>query len=107
LGDLPYGHTIVHTAREETAMHAVVFEVDMKPDWEGDRDRELEQLTTMVKSIPGFVRGSWATDGPRGISYIVFDSAEVAKGVAANASLPPSASATLRAVNVYEIAREA
>ena len=88
-------------------MHAVVFEVDMKEGWEGDADAELDQLTTMVKSIPGFVRGTWMTEGRRGLSFIVFASEDVARGVAANASMPPTASVTLRNVSVYEIVREA
>ena len=88
-------------------MHAVVFEVDIKQDWEGDADRELDQLASMMKSIPSFVRGSWASDGTRGISFIVFESEETARGVAANASMPATASVTFRNVGVYEIAREA
>lgn len=88
-------------------MHAVVFEVDIKPDWVGDADRELDQLATMVKSIPGFVRGSWASNGRRGVSFIVFESEETARSVAENASMPPDASVIFRAANVYEIVREA
>lgn len=88
-------------------MHAVVFEVDMKQGWEGDANRELDQVVTMVRSVPGFVRGTWMTDGQRGISFVVFESEEVARGVAANASMPPSAGVVLRSAAVYEIAREA
>jgi hypothetical protein len=88
-------------------LYAVVFEVDIKPDWVGDADRELDYMAGMVKSIPGFVRASWATDGRRGLSFIVFTSEETARSVAANAALPPDASATLRAASVYEIVREA
>ncbi len=88
-------------------MHAVVFEVDMKEAWEGDADRELDQLTTMVKSVPGFVRGTWTTDGRRGLSFIVFESEAAARGLADNASMPPNASATVRSVAVYEIVRQA
>jgi len=88
-------------------MHAVVFEVDMKEAWEGDSDRELGQLTAMVKSVPGFVRGTWATDGRRGISFIVFESEAAARGFADNSSMPPEASATFRSVAVYKIVREA
>ncbi len=88
-------------------MHAVVFEVDMKEGWEGDADRELDQVATMVRSVPGFKRGTWATDGRRGLSFIVFESEEAARAVADNASMPPNASATLRSASVYEIVREA
>ena len=87
-------------------MHAVVFQVDMKQDWEGDAEAELDQLTTMMKSIPGFVRGTWTSDGDRGLSFLVFDSEEVARGVAANAKLPPTASVEVRSADVYEVVRE-
>lgn len=87
-------------------MHAVVFEVDMKEGWEGDPDRELDQLTAMVKSVPGFVRGTWTTDGRHGLSFIVFATEEAARRFAENASMPPNASVAFRSVAVYEIVRD-
>ena len=87
-------------------MHAVVFQVDMKQDWEGSVDAELDQLVTMVKSVPGFVRGTWTTDGRRGLSFLLFESQETADGLAANASMPPDSSVTLRSVDVYEVSRD-
>ena len=87
-------------------MHAVVFQVDMKQGWEGKVEAELDQLVTMVKSVPGFVRGTWTTDGQRGLSFLLFESQESAQGLAANASMPPDASVTLRSVDVYEVARD-
>lgn len=88
-------------------MHAVVFEVDIKEGWEGDVDRELDQLATMVKSVPGFVRGTWTSDGHRGLALILFESEPAARGVADNASMPPDASVTVRSVAVHEVLREA
>ena len=87
-------------------MHAVVFQVDMKPGWEESVDAELDQLVTMVKSVPGVVRGTWTSDGRRGISFLLFESQDSAQGLAANASMPPDASVTLRSVDVYEVARD-
>ena len=87
-------------------MHAVVFQVDMKPGWEEKGEAELDQLVTMVKSVPGFVRGTWTTDGRRGLSFLLFESQETADGVAANASMPPDASVTLRSADVYEVVRD-
>ena len=87
-------------------MHAVVFQVDMKQGWEGNVEAELDQLVTMVKSVPGFVRGTWANDDRRGLSFLLFESQESAEGIAANASMPPDASVTLRSVDVYEVARD-
>ena len=87
-------------------MHAVVFQVDMKQGWEGNVEAELDQLVTMVKSVPGFVRGTWANDDRRGLSFLLFESQESAEGIAANASMPPDASVTLRSVDVYEVVRD-
>ena len=87
-------------------MHAVVFQVDMKQGWEGSAEAELDQLVTMLKSVPGFVRGTWTTDGRRGLSLLLFESQETAEGVAANASMPPDASVTLLSADVYEVVRD-
>ncbi len=87
-------------------MHAVVFEVDMKQGWEGSVDAELDQLVTMLKSVPGFIRGTWTTDGRRGLSFLLFESQETAEGLAANASMPPDSSVTFRSVDVYEVVRD-
>ena len=87
-------------------MHAVVFQVDMKEGWEGKVDAELDQLVTMIKSVPGFVRGTWTTDGRRGLSFLLFGSQENAQNLADNASMPPDASVTLRSVDVYEVTRD-
>ena len=87
-------------------MHAVVFQVDMKEGWEDKVDAELDQLVTMVKSVPGFVRGTWTNDGRRGLSFLLFESQEAAQRLSDNASMPPDASVTLRSVDVYEVARD-
>lgn len=88
-------------------MHAVVFQVDMKPDWEGDPDVELDEFVRFFNTVPGFVRATWTSDGTRGLSFIVFDSEESARTVAANASVPPDAAVTFRSADVYQIVREA
>ena len=87
-------------------MHAVVFQVDMKQGWEEKADAELDQLVTMLKSAPGFVRGTWTTDGRRGLSFLLFESQESAQALADNASMPPDASVTLQTVDVYEVVRD-
>ena len=87
-------------------MHAVVFQVDMKPDWEASAEAELNQLVSMLKSVPGFLRGTWTTDGQRGLSFLLFESQETAEGIAANASMPPDASVSLRSADVYEVVRD-
>ena len=87
-------------------MHAVAFQMDVKPDWTGDVEAELDMIVAQVKQAPGFRRGTWASDGARAMSLLLFDSEEVARGVAANVAVPPEASVTLRSVDVYEVARD-
>ena len=88
-------------------MNAVVFEVDMKEGWEGSVEQELDQIVGFLRSVPGFVRGTWTTDGSRGLSFILFESDEAARGVAENASMPPDSGVTLRSADVYDVVREA
>jgi hypothetical protein len=88
-------------------VHAVVFQVDLKLEWNGDADQELEQLVRMTRGVPGFVRGTWTTDGRRGLGFILFDSEQAARRVAENAAVPPDSSVTLRSVDLCAVAREA
>ncbi len=87
-------------------MHAVVFQVDFIPGREAQQEAELDFLTGMMQSTPGFVRGTWAGDDKRGLSCILFDSEDAARAVAANAGMPPDASVALRSVDVYAVARD-
>ncbi|MFN2517857.1 MAG: hypothetical protein ABR604_02270 [Jatrophihabitantaceae bacterium] len=87
-------------------MHAVVFQVDFKPEWRGDIDAELDQLVGFMKSTPGYIRGTWTSNGSQGLSFLVFDSESAARAVADNARMPQDASVTLRSAVVYEIARD-
>ena len=87
-------------------MHAVVFQVDFVPGREQQQDGELDFIIGMIKSTPGFVRGTWMGDDEGGLSCILFDSEQAARAVADNAGLPPDASATLRSVDVYAVARD-
>jgi hypothetical protein len=88
-------------------MHAVVFEVDMKQGWEGDADAELDQVVELTKSAPGFVHGTWSSDGTTGLSVIVMESEEAAKAmIDAGPRIPPDASVTFRSVNILEVARD-
>lgn len=87
-------------------MHAVVFEVDMKEGWQGDADAELDQVIGFTRSVPGFVRGTWTSDGRRGLSFILFDNEESARAVATNAAVPPEASVVFRSADVYQVVRD-
>lgn len=88
-------------------MHAVVFEVDMKDGWEATVDEELDYITQSLKEVPGFVRGTWTTDGSVGFSLVLFESEDTAKEIADSASMPPESGATLRSARVLEVVREA
>ena len=87
-------------------MHAVVFQVDLVPGREQQAERELDFLTGMMKSTPGFVHGTWCGDAKRGLSCLLFDSEQAARTVAGGVGLPPDASATFRSVDVYAVARD-
>lgn len=87
-------------------MHAVVFQVDFVPGREKQQEAELDFLTGMIKSTPGFVRGTWLGDETHGLSCILFDSEDAARAVAANAKVPPDGAAQLRSVDVYAVARD-
>jgi hypothetical protein len=45
-------------------------------------------------------------DDRHGLSCLMFESEEAARAVAANAGMPPDASATLRSVDVLAVARD-
>lgn len=87
-------------------MYAAVFQVDMKQDWPGDVEAELDELTTMTRSTPGFVRGTWVTDGTSGMSFLLYESEATAREMVQNAFVPPDASVIFRSVDVYEVARD-
>ncbi|HEU5003244.1 MAG TPA: hypothetical protein VFW71_10770 [Actinomycetota bacterium] len=88
-------------------MHALVFQASLKPGFSpSDQDRELDGLVAFMKTVPGFVRGTWAASGQNAMSFLVFDSEEAALRVAANAKVPADATIEFRSSNVYEIARD-
>jgi hypothetical protein len=88
-------------------MYAVVYEVQAKPDWEGDADAELDVVVEMSKNAPGFVRGMWLTGDTRSLSIQVVESEEIAREHAENAFMPPDASVTLVSASVFEVVAEA
>jgi hypothetical protein len=88
------------------AMHAVVFQVDFVPGREQQHDRELDFVTGMMKSTPGFIHGTWLGDDKRGLSCLLFDSEQAARTVADNAALPPDAAVRFRSADVYAVARD-
>ncbi len=86
-------------------MHAVVFNVDVKQDWEGDRDGELDTVVGMIQGSPGFVKGSWLSEGS-GVSASSSMSPKSGARRGDGAAMPPDASVSLRSVEVYEVMRD-
>lgn len=87
-------------------MHAVIFQVDFVAGREQQQEAELDFLSGMMKTTPGFVRGTWMGDDKHGLSCLIFESEAAAKAVAGNANMPPDAAVALRSVDVYPVARD-
>jgi hypothetical protein len=88
--------------------HAVVYEVEHKQDFQGDTEAELDMLVQMSKETPGFVSGTWISDGTTGYAVLIYESAEAAQVEVDGVTTPPDdASITLRSVKVYEVKRTA
>jgi hypothetical protein len=86
-------------------MHAVVYQVDIKEGREAGGP-ELEQVISATKAVPGFVRGTWVSDGRRGISMVLVESEETARELVANAAVPADAPVTFRSADSYEVVGE-
>ena len=87
-------------------MHAVIFQVEFIPGREHQQEAELDFLSGMMKTAPGFVRGTWMGDDRRGLSCLIFESEAAAKVIADSAAMPPDASAALRSVDVLAVVRD-
>jgi hypothetical protein len=89
-------------------MHAVVVQVTIH-DFERGRQMLEERIVPAVKQAPGFVAGYWTrSEDDRGMSMIVVDSEENARGVADMIrSAPPDDGVTLESVDVREVVAQA
>jgi hypothetical protein len=87
-------------------MHAVVFQVDVKDGRAAGESPGFDEVMASTKAVPGFVRGSWMTDGRRALSVVFLDSEAGAREMAADASVPAEAPVTLRSADVYEVIGE-
>ncbi len=87
-------------------MHAVVVNVIIN-DFEGGRKMLEEEVVPQAKQAPGFVAGYWTRDEDnRGLSMLVFDSEEAARGAAQfihSQAPPPGEAVTLESVEVREV----
>jgi len=90
-------------------MHAVVVKVTVN-DFERGRKMLEEEVVPRVSQAPGFVSGYWtAGEGNSGMSMIVFDSEDNAKGAAEfiQSHAESSDPVTLDGVEVREVVASA
>jgi hypothetical protein len=88
-------------------MHAVVFEVAIKPGNDpAAADAELDKMIEQVKTLPGFVRGIWATDGTTGLSFQLYADENLARQLAGNATVPPGSAVEFRSARIFAVVRD-
>ncbi len=87
-------------------MHAVIVKVKIK-DSEAAESHLRERVVPGVSQSPGFVAGYWTRKDNTGLSMIIFDSEDAAKGASEQVpSMIPDA-VTLEDVEVREVAAHA
>jgi hypothetical protein len=90
-------------------MHAVVVRVSIS-DAEAARKTLDEQVVPQVSQAPGFVAGywTWSDDQSNGLSMIVFESAEGARGAGERIrGLAPPEGVTIESTEVREVVASA
>lgn len=90
-------------------MHAVVVRVSIR-DAETARKTLEDQVVPQVSQAPGFVAGywTWSDDHTNGLSMIVFESAEGARGAGERIrSLAPPEGVTVDSTEVREVVARA
>jgi hypothetical protein len=84
-------------------MHAVVVRVTVN-DRDAAETRLREEIVPRVSQLPGVVSGYWTrSDGPDGLSMVVFDSEDDARAAADQVPQMVSESVTLESVEVREV----
>jgi hypothetical protein len=84
-------------------MHAVVVRVTVN-DREAAEARLREEIVPRVSQLPGVVSGYWTrSDGPDGLSMVVFDSEDDARAAADQVPQMVSESVTLESVEVRQV----
>jgi hypothetical protein len=87
-------------------MHAVVVKVKVN-DPEAAQSHLREQVVPGVSQLPGFVAGYWTRKDNNGLSMVIFDSEDAAKGASERVpSMIPDA-VTLEDVDVREVVANA
>jgi hypothetical protein len=84
-------------------VHAVVVKVTVN-DREAAEKRLREEIVPRVSRIPGVVAGYWTrSDGPDGLSMVVFESEEAARAAASQVPQMLSESVTLESIEVRQV----
>ena len=84
-------------------VHAVVVKVTIN-DREAAEKRLREETLPRISQLPGVVAGYWTrSDGPDGLSMVVFESEEAARAAADQVPQMVSESVTLESVEVREV----
>lgn len=90
-------------------MFAVFVKVELPEGGTIEQGRGIldSEVIPRVKSIPGFVTGYWLhpTAGREGLSFVIFDNEQAARGAADNVQVPEPVK--LLHVEVLEVARSA
>jgi hypothetical protein len=87
-------------------MHAVVVRVTIK-DQEGAEQSLREQVVPGVSETPGFVAGYWTRKDDTGLSMLIVDSEESARGLSERVRSMVPAAVTLESVEIREVVANA
>lgn len=87
-------------------MHAVVVRVTIN-DEEAALEHLREQVVPGVSKAPGFVAGYWTRKDNTGLSMVIFESEEAAKGMSERVPSMVPDTVTLESTEVREVAAHA
>jgi hypothetical protein len=94
-------------------MHGVIVEVKVDTSQEEQARTMLHDVVVpTAKAMPGFARGTWLRqlDGDRGVSVLLFESVDDARGAEAqirSQGPPPGTPVNLDSVGTYEVVEQA
>jgi hypothetical protein len=88
-------------------MHAVVVRVTIKDDSETALAVLREEVVPQVSQAPGFVAGYWTREGDSGLSMIMFDSEDGARGASERIPSGMPEGVELEGVEVREVVANA
>jgi hypothetical protein len=87
-------------------MHAVVVKVTIN-DLETAQRLLQEQVVPRVSQAPGFVAGYWTRKDNTGLSMLIFESEDAARGASGQIESPDPDAVTLDDVEVREVTASA